>query len=355
MNNKSKKNYYIDNFLNTNLLPITPIISYINYNYKDFKEEINTNQNEFNFFFDVPNDFIKGNKVKINQLINKNKNMSVDKLLAYALYLKSGDFFSKTGNLDIELLKNQIGKDSTRINIFINYNHYKFVPKKGEIEYASNDEKADYFIIKIIEYLENLSEKIDYNLINKIGIICCQNLFNLIVDQLNITIMNALAPEMSAFMNGKKHIEITIIENAKLAKLFFSGNIVISYKENLDPEYTCGSIDFILTIDLLQNNYFFERFYLEYDSKLCNPNVNPEEKDQEQGNQEQGNQEQGNQEQGNQEQANKFNFDKYKNLIPVAAVTGAVIASPFLLGILGGKTKKKEKKRTLKKKKKNKI
>jgi hypothetical protein len=348
-NMTSKKDYYTDKFLNTSNLPRTLIIKYINNNYSTFLKEkeidnvsSSSNPNQFSFFFDIKNDFIKGNKVNIDQTLEKNTKMNTDKLLAYALYLKSSDFFKEKGALDTTLLKSQIGKDSTRMPIYINKNLYSFLPKSGDLELSTNDEKADFFILKIIDYLSNLNEKIDYNLINKIGITCCQNLFNLIIDQLTITIMQAIAPEFCAFMNGKKYVEFTLTESSKIAKLFFSSSMIISHKQNLDPEFKCGKIDFILLIDYSQNDYFFEKFNLEYDADMCNPLK-----------EEQQQQDLINNNQVNGNNGNKFNinFDKYKYLIPAAAVTGAVVATPFILGVVGGKTKTKKKNRKSRKNK----
>jgi hypothetical protein len=50
--------------------------------------------------------------------------------------------------------------------------------------------------------------------------------------------------------------------------------MIISHKQNLDPEFTCGKIDFILSIDFSQNDYYFEKFNLEYDADMCNPKLN---------------------------------------------------------------------------------
>jgi hypothetical protein len=336
----SKKDYFIEKYFNTSLLPLTSIIKFINSNYPIFlkEKEKDYNPTQFSFFFDTKNNFIKGNKIEINYSLEKNIQMNTDKLLAYALYLKSSDFFLKKQALDIKLLKTQIGKDTVRMPIYINSNLYTFLPKNGDMESSTNDEKADFFILKIMDNLSNLNEKIDYNLLNKIGISCCQNLFNLLIDQLTIVIMNAIKPEFCTFINGKKHVELFLTESSKIAKLFFTGNIIISYKQNIDPEFTCGKIDFILTIDYQNNNYYFEKFNLEYDVNLCNPNKKLEIQE--------NNLEQVQINNQNNESKSNFNFSNYKYLIPAAAVTGAVISTPFILGVVGGKMKTRKYKKS---------
>jgi hypothetical protein len=166
---KENKDYYQDKFYNTSLIPDTSIIKFINDNRQEYlKNELaNNSQNLFSFYFDVQDNFINGNIVNINQQINESKMMNVNKLLANALYKKSNDFFKQTNKLDLKLLKNQIGKDTTRINITINNNQYNYETniKGKEVDFITNDEKADSFIITLIQYLSKYSNNIDFTFI----------------------------------------------------------------------------------------------------------------------------------------------------------------------------------------------
>lgn len=327
--NQHNVDYYNKNYYNTPGLPFTSIIKYINANYYSFNNLANTSDqdsiNQFSFYFDVKPDFISNSKiVNIDQTIRKNPLMSVNKLLAYALYTKSKSFFVDQGNLKIELLKIQIGKDTIRTDIYMNGDLYKIQKSEPESETAAFEENTDYFILTLLDYLSKYGKNIDYNLINKIGITCCQNLFNLIVDQLTLTIMKAIKPEMCVFLNGKKYIELNLYEHSKTAKLYFKCDIVISYQEILDPEFQCGTLDFILCIDYIKNNYYFEKFILQYDVEKCNPGYIELQ----------------------QQEANAANNSgKAKYLLPVAGVAAGVVAVPFLLGIVGGNEKKHRKTR----------
>jgi hypothetical protein len=340
--NNHNKQYYLTNYVNTALLPYTSIIQYINTHYQEYLAA-GEKVNKFGFYFDVKDDFIsQKTSEKLDQMISKNPSMTLDKLLAYALYSKSNSFFKEKGTLKIEDLKNQIGKDSTRIEILVNGDSYQY-PSAEENEFTSNDEKADYFIVTLLDYLSKFGKNINYNLLNQIGIACCQNLFNLMVDQLTVTIMKAIHPETCAFLNGKKHIELLFNDRYQKAKLFFSSNIIISYQELLDPEYTCGQLEFILVLDFTQNTYVFEKFVLNYEIEKCNPVFLEQQQLQEQ---------------QKEDKKNKYSFLK-KHLMKHAAISvaTAIITTPFALGAIGGNknTKKRIKKKIKKRIKKRKT
>jgi hypothetical protein len=340
--NSNNAKYYTKYYTNTHLLPFSSIINYINNNYDSFNNlSSNSNTdtiiNSFSFYFNVNNDFLNENKSDaIDTPIQKNAQMDLNKLLAYALYIKSKRFFQLNNKLNIEDLKYQIGKDVSRIDIFINGDLYKnpYIEEDTE-QLITNFQKADHFNLTLVDYFNDFSKKIDYNQINQLGIACCQNLFNLVTDQINLALMYAIQPEICVFLNGNKHIEITINETARLCKLFFSCNLVISYKQILDPEYTCGNLDFILTLDFVKNTYYYESFVLNYNVNNCDPYVYEANQNL------------------IQELDQKKNSSKLKYVIPAAAVTGAVVATPFLLGVLGGKGKDKGNRNGKKNSKKN--
>jgi hypothetical protein len=333
-NNNKTKEYYLTKYLNTEELPFTRIFQYINKNYKEYKS-FGVKVNQFPFYFQVGPDFIHNNKkININQSIKKNPTMNLNKLLSYALYSKSSDFFQENGTMNIRELKNQIGKDTSRIDILINEKPYQ-----SDHDESKNDKKADFFMVRIIDELnKEVGENIDYNLVNQIGIACCQNIFNLLVDQLTITIMKAIHPETCAFLNGKKHVELTLNKVVSKAFFFFSADIVISYQELLDPEYTCGNLDFKFVMDFNKNTFYFEKFALNYHVDRCNPELEFEE-----------DLELEEQELKQEKKDGKFVFlKKFLKLHKVIGVTSAMLSAPFILGAIGG-NKSKIKKKTQKK------
>jgi hypothetical protein len=211
--NSNNAKYYTKYYTNTHLLPFSSIINYINNNYDSFNNlSSNSNTdtiiNSFSFYFNVNNDFLNENKSDaIDTPIQKNAQMDLNKLLAYALYIKSKRFFQLNNKLNIEDLKYQIGKDVSRIDIFINGDLYKnpYIEEDTE-QLITNFQKADHFNLTLVDYFNDFSKKIDYNQKNQVGIACCQNLFNLVTDQINLALMYAIQPEICVFLNGNKHI-----------------------------------------------------------------------------------------------------------------------------------------------------
>lgn len=320
--NNHNKQYYLTKFVNTPLLPYTSIIQYINNHYQEYLAT-GEKVNQFAFYFDVKDNFIsQKQKEKLDQMISKNPLMTLDKLLAYALYSKSSSFFKEKGTLKLEDLKNQIGKDTTRIEILINGDTYEYKSTEENNDFSNNEEKADYFMVTLLDYLSKFGKNIHYNLLNQIGIACCQNLFNLIIDQLTITIMKAIHPETCAFLNGKKHIELLFNDRYQKAKLFFSSTILISYKELLDPEYTCGDIDLILVLDFTKNTYVFEKFVLNYEIEKCNPDFLEQQQLKIQ------------EEEDKKSKSNNFIKKKLMKHAAISVAT-AIITTPFALGAIG--------------------
>jgi hypothetical protein len=121
----------------------------------------------------------------------------------------------------------------------------------------------------------------------------------------------------------------------------FKSLLSISYNRDLDIEFTCGELEFTLLIDLKRNIYKFTKFILKYNIEGCKPVSNNQQVTNNQDNV------------ANEEnQGNSF----LKYVIPAGLGVG-VIATPFLLGALGGKNKKLKAKKlkTIKRKRKNKT
>lgn len=107
----------------------------------------------------------------------------------------------------------------------------------------------------------------------------------------------------------------------------------------LDPEYPCGNIEFIFFVDILNNVYELKKFYIDYDIDKCGPDIVTS------------NESQSESQNKNLDTSFKLNL-KPQIVVPAAALTAGIIATPILLTTLGGKIKKRNK--TIKKHKKNK-
>jgi hypothetical protein len=263
--------------------------------------------------------------------------MSLNKILAYSLYLQSFSWF-QNGIMNISSFKYQIGKDVSRAEVKIN-NELLVIP---EDDYGNNILITDKFIIKIMNVLSKFTI-IDFDLVNKIGILMCQNLFNFITQTISLMTRHKIEPEISAETKATKNILINLTQNEQSIIFNFNSLLTISYNEELNPEYTCGNLDFSLLVDLKKNIYKFTKFILNYDIEKCKPPDNNENQIDNQIN--------NNANQNNKNNENKGTPDIIKYGIPLGILATGLVGTPFLLGALGGKHNKKLKRKSIKMKK----
>lgn len=324
-------NYYSKNFKNTNLIPKTKIINYIFTGYKNFlsQQEINNSQGKYGLEFDScfitkPDTFHTGlRKDNINLSFQMNPETSLDKLIAYSFYLKQSYIFEKKQGLSD--IKFQIGKDIKRSDITINKKNYN---KEYYGKFEDNYNAADMFYQNIIDELYKINNKsVNLNIVNKFGLLSCQNIFNLITDLITIKLNKILEPETNSVFRPTKYSNIIINRDEISIELGFKSQLIISRdSEPMDPEYPCGNIEFIFYIDILHNRYELKKFILSYDINKCGPEITNKENTLPENHNE-----------------NKSNL-KLEYVIPASITTAGIIATPFLLGALGGKKNKKTRK-----------
>jgi hypothetical protein len=349
--NNAIKSTYNKDYYGTELLPMTNILNYINDNFNEFVIEKERKQREHKHEVEFDDFFINDNilekkekKADINIVIKQNPNMSLKKLLAYTLYLKTFSWF-ETGRMNISSFKNQIGKDVSRLSLKINNEDYVVQkPDGGSLNYYKI---ADDFNIKIMNVLSTFSV-IDFDLVNKIGILMCQNLFNFITQTISLMTMKKIQPEISVETSATKNILLNLTKNDQSMIINFKSLLSISYNQDLDIQFTCGELEFTLLIDLKKNMYKFSKFILKYDIEGCNPVSN--------------NQSISNNQQVNNQPINNNEENQGNSLLMYGIPAGlgvGVIATPFLLAAFGGKNKKnkrvkgkrKQKNKTRKRKK----
>jgi hypothetical protein len=346
--NNAIKSTYNKDYYGTELLPMTNILNYINDNFNEFVIEKERKQREHKHEVEFDDFFINDNilekkekKADINIVIKQNPNMSLKKLLAYTLYLKTFSWF-ETGRMNISSFKNQIGKDVSRLSLKINNEDYVVQkPDGGSLNYYKI---ADDFNIKIMNVLSTFSI-IDFDLVNKIGILMCQNVFNFTTDLIGLMIINKIEPEISSDTMATKSILINLTKNEQNIIFNFVSKLTISYNKEFNPHLICGDSDFSFLVDLKKNIYKFSKFILNYDLEKCKPpdivnqisnNVNQI---------------------SNNVNINENNGtpDIIKYGVPMGILATGLVGTPFLLGALGGKnnkyikTKKKKRKRKSKK------
>jgi hypothetical protein len=355
--NKSKKNTHkIDtNFYGSHLIPITPIINYMKDNFDTYLTHLKQVETENKYViylddvFQTNNIFHPTGQIyNLKTEINSNPDMPLDKLIAYAFYMKTKDAFitkdnnPTTNSTYLETLKYQMGKDISRDNRTIKYYNStynkndangkkdttKFDQTTYESSYFSNLPNnfliADKFYKLIIKYYsDKVNRQVDYNIINKIALLSCQNIFNLITDLITIKLNDILSPETNTVFRPTKNIVITFTKEEQTMELNFQSKLIISKNGMLNPEYPCGNLIFTLFVDLKNNKFKFNNFQISYDLDKCDESTENNEV--------------------NNETDNPLNSKmNLKYAMPVALGIGGIISTPFILGALGGKNNKKK-------------
>lgn len=332
---------YLTNYSNSDLLPVTEIINFINVNHNTFMIEKEEKEALKLDPFTLQDFFIHDEKLTTpedstniqNLTINQKPDVSLDKLLAYSLYKSEYNKWFNAEQMNVSLFKDQIGKDFLRLNVIIN-NQENVGRNRKEKETNSN--VTDNFYIKLMQIISKFSI-IDLNLINKFGICACQNIFNFITDMLSVEISKKIQPEIIQLTKATKNVSINLTQNEQLYILNFDSKFWITKDRSIyDPEATCGNLKFSFLIDFKKNTYQIKDFNLNYDTKTCYQENSQNNSSTEENSEESS--------QNNSKKKNK-KIDYSKYAIPISIGVGGIIATPFLLGVLGGKKEKRKTKK----------
>jgi hypothetical protein len=333
--NKSVMKYIVG----THNLPITNFIEYLKDNYSTYltvKEKADANNKNvvylddcFQFNREIP---IGDKEINVNTTATQKNNFSLDKLISYSFYMLTSYLFKDNNGKPtsmkkmLELIKYQIGKDIKRTDIMLNGNEYN---NSYFHKYDDYYKTADQYCQLLVDKNYKFNETINYDNINKILLLTCQNMFNLITDLIVIKVNEAVTPETCAVFRPTKSISITFTKESQIVEFNFMSSLIISKDgEPMNPEYPCGEVSFIFYVDLLKNTFGFSTFQLSYNIDNCGPkNIND----------------------NNDTSNNSSSNLNLKYAVPAAIGTAGLIATPFLLAAFGGKKRKKRK--TIKKNK----
>jgi hypothetical protein len=337
--NKSKKlkpkNPY-EKYKNTKQIPITSILSYIFSGYQDFSLYKKKCEHEKRYTITLDDCFIIDKdsmpfalrKNKINLSLKMNPKTPLDRLLAYCFYNTQSSIFENDINSGIISIKYQLGKDIKRSDRTINYKPYP----SSYYDKENNYEDADLFYQNIIDHTKLYYKKTNLNIVNKIALLSCQNMFNFITNLITLKLIEILNPETNSIFRPDKTTNITINLNEISLELYIKSKLIISRDgEPIDPEYPCGNLELRLHFDLLKNKYELKTFILDYDIDKCGPEIS-------------------NQTTSNENKIDDKKSSKMKYILPTGAITAGLVTIPFILPLLGGKTKKNKLKKNKKKK-----
>ena len=241
--NKTKKRLHPDKsimklIVGTHNLPLTNFIQYLKDNYPAYatvKEAADTNNKNvlylddcFKFNREIP---IGDKKINVNTTATQKNNFSLDKLIAYSLYMLTKYLFvddkGKPTSMKkmFELLKYQIGKDIKRTDIMLNGKEYPSTYFHKNDDYYKT---ADQYCQLLVDKYSKFDNTINYDNINKILCLTCQNMFNLITDLIVIKVNNAVSPETCAVFRPSKSISITLTKEVQTAEFNFKSSLIIS-------------------------------------------------------------------------------------------------------------------------------
>jgi hypothetical protein len=182
---------------------------------------------------------------------------------------------------------------------------------------------------------------IDLNLINTIGVVMCQNILNFIMDLISLLVMKKFAPEKLLITQVEKNAEVTLKKSQQNIVYNFKTKFYITKDGGVyDPEITCGNMEFSFLIDFKKNTYKITKFKCKYDADICYQNENVESLPE---NANENANENSNENSNADESAANNDSSKYLKYGVLGLGVGGIVATPFLLGALGGKNKKDKK------------
>lgn len=312
--NKYPINYYSTHFIGKETFPYTSIIKYM---YDNFEPNIKNKNIKITdlFVFDkkTKNKFNKDN-VKLFQNIKNKPNIKLNKLILYIYYFKSFSMFYDTQNnrqhnllFLIQSLKHQIQKDVKRLNIYIN----DIIIDR---ELLDSDNAADILYINLIDAFKFQQNKpIDLNVINKITLLTSQNILNFITELLVNLIEEHFKKEIYIY-RPIINIKININEIVTNINIIFQSQLI-----DINTTDIGGNIDFNILFDIKNNTFKFKTLLInlnsiaEHNTPEIDNNIN-----------------------GQNVKSSNVNVT---NIGVPLSVSSALISTPFILSLFGGKKK----------------
>lgn len=314
-------NYYENHFKNTKLIPYTSIIQNI---YENFRPNI------INKEINIEDIFSFDGKIENNHTIkniNNKPNFGLDKLLEYIYYYKSFSFFynenkkeKKSLSFLIEKLKNQIGKDMKRLNIDINNMNID----RERISSETDESATDILYTHLIHaFTFKKNNNINLNIINKLSLLTSQNILNFITDILSSFIQNQFK-QTPNINRPNINIKISINENDTKMNIIFKSRFI-----DFNTADIYGKLDFNIEFDIKNETFQFVSLLIDLNKNKSQKTTHDT----------------------NDENINPSNINAKTVGIPLT-ISSALVTTPFMLALLGGK-KKKTKKIYIKKKRKS--
>lgn len=274
--NKStnKNNLMIDNYnkfvlQRPNSLPKTEIIKNMNNTYQTYIDEKKQNieKSKLEDFFIIPDNLktklnSDDNALSLNITLNNNPDMNLDNLICYLTFNFPNMF--KTGSINMEEFKYQVGKDYHRINVIINNKPLpeEVCPKSG-IETSQYNKIVDNLNNYIMDVMNQNNVAIKFNTIIKINALLMQSVFNTMV---NLFVAILLSKEI-IIKNGVKNVNIVLKPSHQYMVFSYNAPLI-----NFNTLCECGTFSFNLKTNFLTNSFLMD-VKLSYDTTKCLDNL----------------------------------------------------------------------------------
>lgn len=264
--NKSTVDNY-NNFImqHPKSLPKTRIVKYMDETYQNYidKKKQNIENSKLHDFFIIPDNlktklYSDSDTLSLNITINNNPNMNLDKLICYLMFTFPNMF--KTGSVNMEEFKYQVGKDYHRINVLINNKPLpeEVCPRSG-IETSQYNQIVDNLNRYMMEIMVQNNIPVKMNIIIKINALLMQSVFNVMVN----LFVSILLSKQIIIKNGIKNVNIVLNSSNQYMRFSYKAPLI-----NLESLCECGTFSFNLKTNFLTNSFLMD-VKLSYDITKC--------------------------------------------------------------------------------------
>ena len=214
----------------------------------------------------------------------------------------------------IKFIKNRIGEDSQRTNKVINGD----IKNTADYLADSNYKSADVLYEQLIKLFNNSRPKTNLNIVNKLAILSCQNVQNIINNIATNKLREIINDNMAITINKNSTYNFVINKNEISFSIKLKSSLVMTIDGNFDPDFPCGTFEYEFYVNLIKDIYELRNMKINYDLDKCGEDniLKPG--------------------------TNKKTRLRKEYIVPAAALTAGIVATPLLLTMLGGKTRRKK-------------
>lgn len=326
-------------FRGTHLFPQTNVIRRLLRDFASFQSQQYTQLEDiFDFSTDPPkNNHDNGHIIDLSYArVPAIPAFTVDAFIELSYYSKQPALFQtqKTAEETMEEMKHKTGQDLPRMDRRINGEKDDNLKYNSNMSEVTSFEATDLFYDVLIREFraQRPNQSVPMNKITQIVLLSRQNVFNLMVDVITKTVSHIVEPELPYIFKVRNETDITILSNQMTMLFRMNASWLITQNQLLDPEYPCGNVNMGVLVDIDRNQLELSFLNIHIDMSKCGPpptnSVNANEPN--------------NANVPNNEvvdaSSSPFTMER---VIPAIGATAGVVLTPFLLGAMGGTSRKR--------------